>query len=98
MENKEERVVGDRARGRGGKGPAANEASCFRENDQRSSKLSMLHSSLTEHSSVALHIYSFFNPVTALLAPIFCDSITGSEEISLCEPCLSLNLKDPPFA
>ena len=64
VEIREERVVGDRARGRGGKDPAANEASCFRENDQRSSKISTLafHAipSFAEHSSFALHIYSSY--------------------------------------
>ena len=39
-----------------------------------------------------------FTPLTALLAPMYCDGIPESGEIFLCQPCLGLNFEDPPLA
>ena len=39
-----------------------------------------------------------FTPRAALLAPICCDGVPESGESFLCQPCLGLNLEDPPLA
>lgn len=38
-----------------------------------------------------------FTPLTALLTPICCDDLSKSGESFLYQPCLGLNLQDPPL-
>ena len=101
-------------RGRGLKGLAdqsvlvgcfvANEASCcLNQSIQGSDKLSTLRDwrlflPSTRASLVSSTYALSCSPYMTLLGPICCNGVLESWEIFLCQPCLGLNLEDPPLA